>query len=181
MLGPTGIGGLILDKSVEIEPTRFGGTGVDSSTLFHTPTFPYRLEAGTLNFLGIIGLAEGIEFLLEEGIDAIHTRETELLRRLRNGLAAIDGVELYCAEALSDHVGLLLTNVRDMDPGDVCAILDGDFGIAVRVGLQCAPLAHEGLGTSPRGGVRFSFGPFNTERDADAAIAAMAAITKANK
>jgi len=178
MLAPTGIGGLVLDTGLEIEPTRFGGTGVDSKTLVHTPTFPHRLEAGTLNLLGIIGLSEAVDFLLEEGIEAIHAREIRLLRKLRDGLARIQGIELYCAEELTDHVAILLINVKEMEPEDLCAILDGDFNICVRVGLQCAPFAHEGLGTSPRGAVRFSFGPFNTEEDVDRAVEAMAHITR---
>jgi cysteine desulfurase family protein len=178
MLAPTGIGGLILDEGLEIEPTRFGGTGVDSKTLVHTPTFPHRLEAGTLNLLGIIGLSEGMDFLQEEGMETIRAREGELLRMLRDGLTGVEGIELYCAEDLTEHVGILLVNVKGMEPEDVCAILDGDFGICVRVGLQCAPLAHEDLGTSPAGAVRFSLGPFNTEGEIKAAIEAMTIIAK---
>ncbi len=76
-------------------------------------------------------------------------------------------------------MGLLTANVRDMAPEVVGAILDGDFGIAVRVGLQCAPLVHETLGTSPAGGVRFSLGPFNTEEEIERTSAAMRAIARA--
>ena len=178
MLGPTGIGGLVLNSGVEIEPTRFGGTGIDSESLVHTQTFPHRLEAGTLNLLGIIGLSEGLDYLLQEGIENIRAREMELLHGLRDGLAGVEGIELYCAEDLADHVGLLTANVRGIEPQGVGAILDGDFGIAVRVGLHCAPLVHEDLRTSPRGGVRFSFGPFNTAEDVEAAVAAMTIIAR---
>jgi selenocysteine lyase/cysteine desulfurase len=65
-----------------------------------------------------------------------------------------------------------------MVPEDIGAILDGDYGIAVRTGLHCAPLVHQGLGTFPDGGVRFSIGPFNTDTDIDLAISAMAQIAK---
>ncbi|MCX5914385.1 MAG: aminotransferase class V-fold PLP-dependent enzyme [Deltaproteobacteria bacterium] len=181
MLGPTGIGGLVLNKEIEIEPTRFGGTGVDSKSLTHTETFPHRLEAGTLNLLGIIGLSEGLDFLGKEGIEAIHGREMELLKRLRDGLSFLKGIELYCTEDLSNHVGLLTANIQGIDPADVGAILDADFGIAVREGLHCAPLVHESLGTSPKGGVRFSLGPFNTGEDIDQAFAAMAEIGRAKE
>jgi hypothetical protein len=50
-----------------------------------------------------------------------------------------------------------------MDPGDVGAILDADFGIAVREGLHCAPLVHESLGASLKGDVRFSLGSFTSK------------------
>lgn len=178
MLGPTGIGGLVLNQGIEIEPTHFGGTGLDSKSMVHTETFPHRLEAGTLNLLGIIGISEGLDFLGKEGIEAIHGREMELLRRLRDGLSLLKGINIFCAEDLSNHVGLLTVNVKGIDPEDVGAILDADFGIAAREGLHCAPLVHESLGTSPKGGVRFSLGPFTTEDDIGQTVAAMAEIVR---
>ncbi len=179
MLGPTGTGGLLLSREAQIEPVRFGGTGIDSISLAHTDTFPHRLECGTLNIMGIMGLCEALDFLERETPESIHHREMALLTKLRDGLSRIDGVRLYCADDLSEHVGLLTANIEGMDPGKVGAILDGDFEIAVRVGLHCAPLVHESLGTAPYGGVRFSIGPFNTEDDIDQAIAAMDQIAKA--
>jgi cysteine desulfurase / selenocysteine lyase len=176
MLGPTGIGGLVLNRDVEIAPTRFGGTGADSKSLVHTETFPHRLEAGTSNFLGIIGLSESLDFIENETMASIRQREADLLKRLRDGLAGIDGIRLYCCDDLSGHVGLLTANVRGLEPQDVGDILDGDFGVAVRAGLHCAPLAHEDLGTSPHGSVRFSFGPFNTRVEVDRVIEAMEKI-----
>jgi cysteine desulfurase/selenocysteine lyase len=181
LLGPTGIGGLVLNQGIEIEPTHFGGTGVDSKSMVHTETFPHRLEAGTLNLLGIIGISESLDFLGMEGIESIHRREMELLRRLRDGFSLFKEINTFCAEDLSNHVGLLTVNVKNIDPEDVGAILDADFGIAVREGLHCAPLVHESLGTSPKGGVRFSLGPFTTEDDIDQALTAMAEIVRAKE
>ena len=181
LLGPTGIGGLVLAPGVAIEPTRFGGTGVESRSLIHTETYPHRLEAGTLNLLGIIGLSEGLDFLEQEGIESIYRREMELLIRFRHGLSALDGVQLYGTDDVSHHVGFLTMNVRGMDPESVAAVLDADFGIAVRAGLHCAPLAHESLGTFPEGGVRFSLGPFNTAEDVDLALAAIAEIARIHR
>ena len=66
LLGPTGIGGLIIHPELDVQSTRFGGTGVDSKSLVHTQTFPHRLECGTLNFLGIIGLSGGLDFVIGE-------------------------------------------------------------------------------------------------------------------
>jgi len=179
MLGPSGIGGLVLNREVNIEPIRFGGTGVDSWSPMHTETFPHRLECGTLNLLGIIGLFEALGYLERTGIDEIHKREMELLTRLRDGLSRIDGITLYCAGDLSRHIGLLIANVRGFHPDEAGAILDGDFDIAVRVGLHCAPLVHEGIGTSPAGAIRFSLGPFNTRNDVDLAVGAMEKMARA--
>jgi selenocysteine lyase/cysteine desulfurase len=181
LLGPTGIGGLIIHPELDVQATRFGGTGVDSKSLMHTQTFPHRLECGTLNLLGIIGLAGGLDFVIGEGAQTIHRREMDLLSRLRDGLHGLERVELYCGETLPDHVGLITGNVKGIDPADVGAILDADFGIAARTGLHCAPLVHETLGTYPQGGVRFSVGPFNTREDIDRAVEAMSAIARSNK
>jgi cysteine desulfurase/selenocysteine lyase len=180
LLGPTGIGGLVIQPELNIKTTRFGGTGVDSKSLIHTQTFPHRLEAGTINLLGVIGLSEGLDFVMAEGLNSIHQREMELLTRLRDALSALDRITLYYQEDLSEHVGILTANVQGIEPEDVGAILDADFGIAVRTGLHCAPLVHETLRTYPQGGVRFSLGPFNTEEDIDRTIEAMGVIARSN-
>ncbi len=177
LYGPPGIGGLVVMPSLEVATTRFGGTGVDSASLVHTQAYPLRLEAGTLNLLGVLGLGEGLAFVRAQGVEALHAREVALLTRLRDGLAAIDGVTVYRADGdLAGRVGVLACNVAGIDPEDVGAILDGDFDIAVRVGVHCAPLVHRDLGTIERGSVRFSLGAFSTEADVDAAVAAMRAI-----
>ncbi len=177
LYGPSGIGGLVLMPSLDVETSRFGGTGMDSASLVHTRSYPLRLEAGTLNLLGVLGLGLGLDFVSLEGVEAIHAREAALLRRLRDGLVSIDGVTVYLASGgLSDRVAVLACNVAGVHPQDVGAILDGDFEIAVRVGVHCAPLAHRDLGTIDRGAVRFSLGAFTTAADIDAAIAAMRAI-----
>ncbi|WP_028320903.1 aminotransferase class V-fold PLP-dependent enzyme [Desulfatiglans anilini] len=179
LLGPTGIGGLALDPKLEIASTRFGGTGVDSKSLVHTQTFPHRLEAGTVNLLGIIGLSAGIDFLLAEGIEAVHTHEMRLLDRLYEGLSQIDRVQVF--GQLGDpsrHVGLLTLNIKEISPEDAGMILDADFNIAARTGLHCAPLVHERFGTYPHGAVRFSLGPFNTLGEIDRTLEAMAMIAR---
>ncbi|MGC8494516.1 MAG: aminotransferase class V-fold PLP-dependent enzyme [Syntrophobacteraceae bacterium] len=176
LLGPSGIGGLVLNRGFEVRTTRYGGTGIDSESPFHTQTYPHRLEAGTLNLLGIIGLSEGVDFVLAEGQDAIRAREIELVTRLRDGLSRLHGVKLYCAEDITGHAGLLTAVVEGMNSQDVGTILDADFGIAVRAGFHCAPLVHADLGFGNVGGVRFSPGPFTTQDDIDAAIDAMSTI-----
>ncbi len=176
LYGPTGIGGLVLRPDLDVQTTRFGGTGMDSASLGHSRAYPLRLEAGTLNLLGVIGLMEGLSFIEGEGIETLHAREAALLVRLRDGLAAIDGVTLYSAEDLAGHVAVLACNVAGIHPQDVGAILDGDYGIAVRVGVHCAPLVHQDLGTIDRGAVRFSLGAFTTAEEVDRALAAMREI-----
>jgi cysteine desulfurase family protein len=178
LYGPTGIGGLVLKRGLDVRTTRFGGTGMDSRSLVHSQGYPRRLEAGTLNMLGIIGLSEGISFVEEQGLQRLHDREMLLIDRLRDGLSSIQGVRLYGTGSSERRLPILLCNVEGMEPDQVSTILDGDFGIATRAGLHCAPLAHETLGTSPRGAVRFSLGAFNTEEEIERMVEAVAAIAR---
>ena len=177
LYGPSGIGGLVLRPDLDVETTRFGGTGMDSASLVHSQAYPLRLELGTLNLLGVIGLSLGIDFVEGRGLGNLHRQEMALLTRLRDGLASNSAVTLYCADDLAGHLPVLTANVAGMHPQDVGAILDGDFGIAVRVGVHCAPLVHRDLGTIDRGAVRFSLGAFTTAEEIDLAIEAMNAIT----
>ena len=108
----------------------------------------------------------------------LYAHEMSLVRRLRDGLCSLNGIRLYGAGSLEHHLPLLLCTIEGMDPEQVSTILDGDFGIATRAGLHCAPLAHQDLGISPQGGVRFSLGAFNTVEEIDKIIDAMAAISR---
>ena len=179
LLGPTGIGGLVLSPDLDVRATRFGGTGRDSLSLVHTQVYPQRLEAGTVNVAGIFGLSAGLRYISRNGIERIYANELGLAKRLRDGLNSIKGVRVYPATLHDPWVPIMLCNVDGMDPEDLSSILDGDFGIAARAGLHCAPLVHEDLGTSPKGGVRFSLGPFNTDEDIDKVLEAMTSITRA--
>jgi cysteine desulfurase / selenocysteine lyase len=174
MMGPTGIGGSYIGTEVPIRGTRFGGTGVRSAYPFHLEEFPYRMECGTLNIVGVAGLRAGLRWILDEGVEAIHRREMNLWKRLRDGLRGIDKVILYCAEDDDDHISVLSFNVRGWEAADVGTMLDVDYNIAARTGLQCAPLVHVGIGTDQtHGTVRLSIGPFNTEDHIDTAIGAV--------
>jgi cysteine desulfurase family protein len=175
LLGPTGIGGLMLGPELNPESTRFGGTGVDSKSPYHTQEYPYRLEAGTINLLGVLGLEESLDYVGQTYVPS-YEREMSLLEKLRDGLNALPGTRIYCCDRLDDHLPVLTCTVEAHNSDDVGAILDGDFGIAVRTGLHCAPLVHQDLGTLEKGAVRFSLGPFTTEAEIDASVAAMKAI-----
>lgn len=174
LLGPTGIGGLCVREGIEIRHTRAGGTGVRSAQRTHLEEYPYRLEYGTLNVLGIAGLHASLRWLEKRGLEAIHTEEMRLMTILRDGLKNVEGVTLYCQEDLSDHISVFLFNVDGLEALNTATILDVDYNIACRSGLHCAPLVHEQLRTDKIGGaVRFGIGPFNTEEEIRAAIQAV--------
>lgn len=182
LFGPTGIGGMYVREGVEIRHTRAGGTGVRSAVRGHLEEYPYRLEYGTGNVLGIAGLHAGVEWLTAKGVQAVHAHEMALTDRLRDGLRAIDRVTLYCQEDLTNHIGVLAFNIDGMEAADVGTMLDVDHGIACRTGLHCAPLVHEQIGTaSLHGAVRFSVGPFNTREHVERAIGAVQEIASARR
>ncbi|ABF39641.1 Cysteine desulfurase related, unknown function [Candidatus Koribacter versatilis Ellin345] len=179
LMGSVGIGGLCIRKHVEVKRVRSGGTGVRSVDPYHLEEYPWRLEYGTPNLVGIASLWAGQDWLDEHGVEMVHAREMKLAKKLVDGFRQVEGVTLYCCENLANHLPTILMNIDTMDPGDVGVMLDVDYNIAVRTGLHCAPLVHTQLGTVKRdGGVRFSIGAFNTEEEVDAAIHAVSEIAK---
>jgi cysteine desulfurase family protein len=180
MLGSTGIGGLCVRRHVDIKITRSGGTGVRSVVPYHLEEYPWRMEFGTPNLLGIASLWAGQEWIEEfGGVEKIHEQEMRLCRKLVNGLKEIEGAIIYCCDVLERHLSTVLINVEDLEAGDVGIMLDVDYDIATRTGLHCAPLVHKQLGTMERhGGVRFGIGPFNTEEHITVAIEAIEDIAE---
>jgi cysteine desulfurase family protein len=174
LLAPTGTGGICVADDAEIRGTIFGGTGVRSAELYHLEEYPYRLEAGTHNLAGIVGLSAGLDWIEQKGLERICEHEMSLLALLQKGLSEIEGVKICGTKSLTSRVATLSITVENYDPSDVGTILDVDYGVQTRTGLQCAPHIHEHMGTAPRGTVRFSVGPFNTKEDIEAAVRATA-------
>jgi len=180
LMGPMGTGGMYVREGVEIRMTRAGGTGVRSAERRHLDEYPYRLEFGTHNLIGIAGLSAGVQWVQRTGMDAIHGHEMALWQELRDGLASIDGVTLYGQNTRTeDRIAVLTFNVSGFEAADVGTMLDVDSGIACRTGLHCAPLVHEALGTDTiHGSVRLSLGPFNTQEQIRQTIDAVREIAE---
>lgn len=177
LMGPTGIGGLLVGEGVQIRQTRAGGTGVRSADRLHLEEYPYRLEYGTPNILGAAGLNAGVRWITDRGLDEIASHETRLLTALRDGLREIEGIRLYVQDDLAGHLSVLSFNIEGLEASDTGTMLDVDYGIACRTGLHCAPLVHRQLGTEAiKGTVRFGVGPFNTENHIRTAIQAASEI-----
>lgn len=174
LLGPTGIGGLCVRDGITIRQTRAGGTGVRSAQRTHLEEYPYRLEYGTLNVLGVAGLHAGLKWIEAKGMSKLHAEEMRLAALLRDGLAGVEGVSLYCQDDLADHIAVLPCNVMGLEAINTSTLLDVDYNIATRSGLHCAPLVHQQFGTDKIGGaVRFGIGPFNSEEHIRTAIGAI--------
>ena len=176
LFAPTGTGGVCVADEAEIRGTIYGGTGVRSAILTQPQEFPYRLEAGTPNLAGIAGLAAGLQWIEEQGMETLFQHEMDLLGLLLTGLGQIPGVDIQGPRSTRNRVATCSITVANYDPSDVGTILDVEYDIQTRTGLHCAPLIHEHMGTVPRGSVRFSVGPFNTREHIETAIRAIEEI-----
>lgn len=178
LYGPQGTGGLCIREGIEIRPWKVGGSGVQSYLKTQPTEYPTRLEAGTLNGHGLMGLSAALDFLKQTGVEAISRREHELMRRFYEGVTAVDGVTVYGDFSDDCRTAVVALNVRDYDSGSVADELSEVYGIATRSGAHCAPRMHAALGTTEQGAVRFSFSFFTTEAEVDAAITAIRTIAE---
>lgn len=179
LMGPTGIGGMCVAEDLEIRSTRVGGTGVKSAVRTHLDEYPFRLEAGTLNVVGVAGLHAGMDFIEQEGLENLYRHEMDVYEHFCRGLSEIEQVTTYCANGREHHLPIVSLNVDNFVAGDVGTLLDVEHGIATRTGLQCAPLVHEGIGTARvKGTVRFSIGPFNSKEHIEKSLYALNDIAK---
>ena len=177
--GPQGTGGLCIREGVDVRPLKVGGSGIHSYMRHQPEEYPTRLEAGTLNSHGLMGLSAALDFLEETGVDTIAHKEHALMMRFYNGIQDIPGVSVY-GDFSEGHqrTAVVAVNIHDYDSGAVSDELSECYDIATRPGAHCAPRMHEALGTVDQGAVRFSFSWFTTEEEVDAAIAAVKEIAE---
>ena len=183
LLGPQGIGGIILTKEMaqNLTPLIAGGTG-SFSHLETMPThMPDAFESGTLNLPGIIGLNEGLAYIESQGMENIHNHELALTQSFLEGLQSIDGINIVGKQNIQDRTAVVSITIDGMDPASIAYELESNYHIMTRVGLHCAPRAHQTLETYPEGTVRFSFGYANTHKDVETALSALHRIVKNTK
>ncbi|MBP6125583.1 MAG: aminotransferase class V-fold PLP-dependent enzyme [Leptotrichiaceae bacterium] len=182
LMGPQGTGGIYIKEGIDVKPLKVGGSGVDTYNERHPITMPEKLEAGTLNGHGIIGLGAAIDFINEKGIKKIYIKENNLMWKFYEGIKDIKGIKIYGhfmeKNIKVDRIPILTLNINDIDSGDICSILDEEYNIVTRAGGHCAPLMHKALGTEKQGSVRFSFSYFNTEKEVEKAIFALKKIAQ---
>ncbi|MEI7685132.1 MAG: aminotransferase class V-fold PLP-dependent enzyme [Planctomycetota bacterium] len=176
LMGPTGTGALYVGRRAKVGVWREGGTGGDSSSETQPTEYPYFLEGGTPNVLGVAGLVAGVKWVEQQGLEKIHAHEVALVERLWKRLDEIGGYEVFGHRDHSRRVGTVSFRSDALPAPEIGGILDQAFEIAIRPGLHCAPYVHKAIGTFPDGAVRASPGPFNTEADIDVLASALAEI-----
>ncbi len=174
LLGPQGIGALVLGDGMAPEPLLYGGTGSASEQLTQPALLPDRYESGTLNLPGIAGLLAGLRFVQAHRAE-LRDYEQALTQRLLSRLAEVPAVRVL-GQTQAARVGV----VSFVAPGDLSYLADAldRCGFCVRGGLHCAPMMHRWLGTLQTGAIRASVGPFTTERDMDDFAAVVQRLTR---
>lgn len=178
LFGPQGTGGLCVADGVDIPPFVEGGSGVHSYDERHPRFMPEALEAGTVNAHGLAGLAAGVAFLQDVGVEQVHAHVSQLADVFEAGARDVPGVRILGGRGGVDRSGIVALNVGDADSAQVADRLAQEFDICVRAGAHCAPLMHRALGTERQGAVRFSFSWFNTAAEVEAAVQALASVAR---
>jgi len=169
MLGPTGIGVVYAKYELikNIEPINLGGgmnESFDTKEQMILKDVPQRLEAGTPNIAGVIGLGEAIRYLNNIGFDKIEKHEKELRKYLIEKLITIPHIDILNLEADS---GIVAFNVEGIFAEDVAYYLN-KYNVCVRAGNHCAKLTKDILGVA--NSLRVSLYFYNTESEIDSLV-----------
>ena len=170
-LGPTGIG-VLWGKSellAQMEPALFGGSMIETVTMTDSTwaDAPKKFEAGVPNMAQAVGMAAGLDYLQNIGLDKIHAWEMALTKSALQGLRSIEGVKVIGPQGIENRGGVISFTVDELHPHDVGQVLD-QYGVAVRTGHHCAwPLIRK-LGL--QGTTRASFYLYNDMNDVEVLI-----------
>ncbi len=174
LYGIMGSGALLFSDIVEINPTTFGGTGVDSFSKTMPLNYPERLEAGTLNLPAIACLNEGVKYVSEHLLHFSEQTEKNT-EKIISRLSEIRGVKLFSSP---NPAGIVSFEIKDKESSAVADILSREYDIAVRGGFHCAPLTHKFYGTEKGGLVRVSIAVQNSAHELSRLIDAVDKISK---
>ena len=164
--GPTGVGVLYgKEELFHAMPPWQGGGEMIREVRFEKTTYnelPFKFEAGTPDFIGIIGLGEAIRYVRSIGIAEIAAYEHELLAYAMEQMHRLKAIRIFGEAAeKSSVISFALGDVHHSDTG----ILLDKMGIAVRTGQLCAEPTMQHYGVT--GMVRASLGMYNSREEID--------------
>lgn len=177
LLGVQGTGGYYVRDGIVLKPLLYGGSGKDSARIKYEPE-SYEYEVGTQNSNGIAALNQAADYILKQGIANIHARELKLAQYLIKSLSEIDHVRLYGKE-LEDRGPVVSMTIDQLLPSDIAYILQSNYNIITRAGMQCAPLIHACIGSGKDGTLRISFSDETTREELDQVVAAVGELAGA--
>lgn len=163
-LGPTGISGFIMKPEINLPSVIYGGTGYESANQDMPQSLPERFEMGTLNIAGVAGLYAALGWIEEKSVEKLFEEEKEKREKLIKILSRYGYVKFVGISDECNYVGIVSCLIDGIS-SDSAGTIFNEQGIAVRTGLQCAPYAHQFLGTFPAGTIRFSVNSFTSDED----------------
>ena len=180
LLGPQGIGGFLISERLDKQMEAYiaGGTGSQSDSLLQPESLPDKYESGTMNLPGIIGLNAALDFLEKTGMDVIHEKKMGLTKYFLEKVKEIPEVRIVGRKDIEDRVAVVSLDFQTVDNAVAAFELEQEYGIMTRVGLHCAPVAHQSLHTFPQGTVRLAFGMGNTTEEIDCCVEGIKKIVK---
>lgn len=172
MLGPTGVGVLYgkYDLLNKIVPIEYGGgmnSYFESSFELEYKPLPDRLEAGTQNIAGVLGMGRAIDYLQNIGLDVIHQHELELKEYALSKLEKIPNIRIYNKSSKS---GIIIFNIDKIFSQDTAVFLN-HFGICVRAGNHCAKIVKDEINVTNT--CRASFYLYNSKEEIDKLVEAL--------
>ncbi|MEK6916267.1 MAG: cysteine desulfurase [Nanoarchaeota archaeon] len=175
MLAPTGIGALYGKKELleEMHPFMGGGDMISEVKLDGSKwnSLPWKFEAGTPNIADGVAFGTAVNYLEKLGMEHVRAHEKELIEYGIKKLSAIKGADIYGPLDTTIRGGVLTFNLKNIESTDVAAVLDSEYGIAIRTGMHCAqPLTEKFNLTST---CRASFYIYNTKEEIDVFIGAI--------
>ncbi len=186
LMGPLGTGVLYIRPGIEkiMQPLKEGGTGSVSEQPRQPEVLPDRFESGSHNAIGIAGLAEGVQWLLDRGMQQVMSHDRELIATFIEGVSVVEipGLRYFGPQGVANRVGVFSVRMDGFTPHELALALEKGYGILTRAGIHCAPLAHEAIGTlATNGTTRFSFGPFLSVADVNYATDCLADLAIAQR
>lgn len=163
LYGPSGIGGYLYNKNIKLEPLLYGGTGIKSEEIDMPEDLPERFEAGSPNIMGIIGLKLATDEILKIGIKEIKKIKIKNLEQLYTILKEYS-YDMEIHSDIENNIGIVSVTATNYTPQELGKIML-DYGIEIRTGMQCSPLAHIHMKTQNSGTIRFSVGYFNKQEE----------------
>ena len=164
LLGPTGISGFMMNPTANLPSILYGGTGFDSANQDMPDSLPEKYEMGTLNIAGVAGLNAALKWIKEQTIERLYQEEETKRKQLLELLSNYGFLTVVGNVVGRKYVGIvscLIDGISSDSAGSIFA----ERSISVRTGLQCAPRAHQFLGTYPAGTVRLSVNSLTSEKD----------------
>lgn len=174
LFGIPGTGGFYLRDPETIVPTRYGGTGTDSLSLFQPREMPERFEAGTHNYPGLAALAAGVDYVASIGVETIAEKAEHQTAFLIEEMRQEPNIKIHNE---SPHLPIISFSIQGIENDDVGFILARAYGIIARTGLHCAPLVHRAV-TGEAGSIRLSLSWFTTDEECQIAARAIREIAE---